>query len=120
RSSDPAASWAAFKTLRTATAPEAVEFLLAELETGDLQTQILAVQALGQLRAASTAPHLLELLRDDDFYGPRTGLYRAIAGAFQDSPPRKKFLACAFPGQPPLRFNIGGACASLPELIGQL
>jgi len=87
---------------------------------GDLNTRINAVQSLGQLRVLQAASKLLELLQDDQLYGPQAGLYRAVANAFQESSGIKKDLVNAFPLPSTTSFNVAGAGTSLPEMMGLL
>src|SRR5688572_3141693 len=98
--------------------PRAIGFLMNALENGDLHTKIHAVQSIGQLRVLQAAPRLLGLLTDDQLYGPRAGLYRAIADAFQEFSGIKKPLANAFPLPSMPSFNVAGAGTSLPEMMG--
>ena len=98
----------------------AVDSLLDALDKGDLNAKVKAVQLLGQLKIVQSAPRLLELLQEEQLYGPRAGLYRAVADAFQEFSGIKKILANAFPLSSTPSFNVGGAGTSLPEMMGML
>lgn len=99
---------------------KAIDFLLDALEKGDLNARINAVQSLGQLRVLQSASKLLDLLQDDQLYGPQAGLYRAVADAFQEFSGIKKDLVNAFPLPSTPSFNVAGAGTSLPGMMGLL
>ena len=124
-SSEPAMRLTAIQALGKFKDPRVLEFLLDMLSRADLQTQTLAVQVLGKLHAEQAAPQLLDLLQGDSsqgdpLYGPRAGLYRAVADAFQEFSGIKKELANAFPVNSKLSFGFSGASRSLAEMMGML
>ena len=119
-SSDPAMRRTALKALGKSKDPRLVQFLLDLLSGSDPEIQTLAVQTLGELHAVQAAPQLLELFQDNQLRGPRAGLYRAIAEAFQEFSGIKKAIANAFPIDSKLSFGVGGASTSLPEMMGML
>ncbi|HET7144902.1 MAG TPA: HEAT repeat domain-containing protein, partial [Anaerolineales bacterium] len=118
--SDPQMREKALHALAQSGDPKSIDILLDVLESGDLNARINAVQSLGRLRVLEAAPKLLNVLRDDQLYGPQAGLYRAVADAFQEFSGVKKSLANAFPLPSTPSFNIAGAGTSLPELMGLL
>jgi HEAT repeat protein len=79
-----------------------------------------AVRALGKLNAVETVTALLDLLTDDELYGPRSGVYHAVTEAFQMFGSIIDEIKDAFPGNYPPMFNMGGAPLSLPETMGLL
>jgi HEAT repeat protein len=97
---------------------QAIPHLLAQLHKGDLTLQIEVVTALGRLKATEAIPDLLGLLEDDNLYGPRTGLYRAVTEAVQQFASIATELKNAFPGKYPAMFNMGGAPLNLPQAMG--
>jgi len=97
-----------------------IDFLLDTLEKDDLNAKVNAVRSLGQLRIVQSAPKLLDLLQEEQLYGPQAGLYRAVADAFQEFSDVKKILANAFPLPSTPSFNVAGAGISLPEMVGLL
>ena len=117
---DPLMREKALRALGQSGDSRAIGFLLDALEMGDLNTRINAVQSLGQLRVPQAASKLLELLQDDQLYGPQAGLYRAVADAFQEFSGVKKDLVNAFPLPSTTSFNVAGAGTSLPEMMGLL
>jgi HEAT repeat protein len=123
--SDPSMRRTAIQALGKSKDPRVVEYLVNMLSGADIEAQILAVQALGQLHAEQAAPQLLALLRDDSsqgdpLHGPRAGLYRAITDAFQEFSGIKKAIANAFPVNSKLSFGVSGATTSLAEMMGML
>jgi len=119
-SDDTAMQRTALKALAKFKDPRALEFLLQVLASSELETQVLAVQALTQLRAVETAPKLLDLLLDDQLFGLRGGLYRAVSDAFQEFSGIKKEIANAFPIDSKLSFNVGGAGMGLAGMMSML
>ena len=119
-STDPQMRRTALTALGKSKDLRAVDFLLEVLTNGDFESQVLAVQSLTVLRAVQSAPKLLDLLQDDSLYGPRAGLYRAVTDALQEFSGLKKALKNAFPLKSTLSFGIGGAGASLAEMMGLL
>jgi len=119
-SSDPAMRRVALTSLGKRNEPQVIEFLLGLLENDDLETQMLAVQALGDLKAVDAAPRLLDLLMDDQLFGPRVGIHRAVCDAFQEFSGIKKEIENAFPVDSKPVFNVGGAPTSLAEMMGML
>jgi HEAT repeat protein len=99
---------------------KAVPHLLGQLSNNDALIQSEAVQALGKLRATETIPALLDLLIDDELYGPRSSIYHAVTNAFQTFSGVTAEINNAFPGNYPAMFNMGGAPFSLPEAMGFL
>jgi hypothetical protein len=92
--------------------------LIDQLNGEDLMLQVEIVSSLGNLGATESIPALLELLRDDEIYGPPMGLYRAVTDAFQQFGGIATELKNAFPGNYPAMFNMGGAPISLPQAMG--
>jgi HEAT repeat protein len=96
----------------------AISHLVSELHSNEPALQSEGIQALSKLRAVETIPELLTLLKDDDLYGPRSGVYRAVTEAFQTFGGISGEIKNAFPGKYPAMFNMGGASISLPEAMG--
>jgi HEAT repeat protein len=117
---DPHMRSKALQALAQSGDSKSIDALLNSLASGDLNARINAVQTLGRLHVVEAAPNLLDLLQDDQLYGPQTGLYRAVADAFQEFSGIQKDLANAFPLPSTLSFNIAGAGTSLPEMMGLL
>jgi len=117
---DPAMGRVALTALGKINEPQVIDFLLGTLTKADLETQILAVEALGKLQAVDTAARLLDLLQDDQLYGPQAGLYRAVCDAFQEFSGIKKDLAEAFPTDSKPVFNVGGMQTDLAGMMGML
>jgi len=63
---------------------------------------------------------MLSLLKDEELYGPRASVYRAVTEAFQTLGGITNEIKNAFPGNYPAMFNMGGAPISLPEAMGLL
>jgi HEAT repeat protein len=76
------------------------------------------IRALSKLGASESIPALLDLLSDEELYGPRSSVYHAIAEAFQVFSGITEEIKNAFPGDYPAMFNMGGASISLPEAMG--
>ena len=110
----------ALNALAKSNAPQAVDFLIGQLASGDMEIQILAVQSLSQLRAVQSASRLLDLLEDEQLLGPRAGLYRAVSDAFQEFSGMKKEVANAFSTKSTISFGVSGATRSLTEMMGML
>ncbi len=100
--------------------PQVIEFLLGLLGNADLETQTLAIQALENLKAVDTAPRLLELLQEDQLFGLRAGIHRAVCDAFQGFSGIKKDLADVFPINSKPLFNVAGAQTDLAGMMGML
>jgi HEAT repeat protein len=98
----------------------AIHPLIGQLENNDPLIQAETVQALGKLRAIESIPALLNLLIDDELYGPRSSIYRAVTEAFQIFGGVTAEITNAFPGNYPPMFNMGGTTFSLPEALGLL
>lgn len=92
--------------------------LIEQLRTGDPLLQSETVRALSKLGASEAIPALLDLLSDDELYGPRSSVYHAVAEAFQIFGCITEEITNAFPGNYPAMFNMGGASLSLPEAMG--
>lgn len=96
----------------------AIPYLIEQLNSYDPTMQSEAVRALGKLDAKETVPILLNLLVDDELYGPYSNLYHAVTEALQMFGGVAKEIKNAFPGNYPAMFNMGGAPISLPEAMG--
>ncbi len=92
--------------------------LIEQLNIDDPLLQCETVRALSKLGATGSIPAMLDLLSDDELYGPRTSVYHAVAEAFQIFGCITDEIRNAFPGRYPAMFNIGGASLSLPEAMG--
>lgn len=99
---------------------QAIPHLTAQLDHSDPLIQSEAVIALGRLGATETVPRLLNLLSDDELYGPRSSVYHAVTEAFQSFGGISQEIKNAFPGKYPPLLNMGGAPISLPEAMGLL
>jgi HEAT repeat protein len=99
---------------------KAIPYLVSQLNINELTLQSKTIQSLGKLGATETIPAMLDLLKDDQLYGPRAGVYHAVTEAFQDFGGIKNEIKNAFPGNYPAVFNMGGAPISLPEAMGLL
>ena len=99
---------------------KAIPYLVSQLNNDEPTLQSEAVQALGKLGAIETIPEMLNLLKDEQLYGRRASVYRAVTEAFQDFGGIKNEIKNAFPGNYPAMFNMGGAQISLPEAMGLL
>lgn len=120
KSQEPGARFTAVHELGKLGDGKAIPHLLAQLENADPLLQSEIVRALGQLNAVQAAPRLLGLLTDDELYGPRSGIYHAVAEAFQIFGNITSEISNAFPGNYPPMFNMGGAALNLPEAMGLL
>jgi HEAT repeat protein len=98
----------------------ATHFLTSMLDCADSGIQALAIQSLGQLGATEAIPRMLGLLQEDALYGPNSGMYHAIADAFQQLSGIKGELENAFPAKFPSLLSITSSAASLPEAISTL
>ena len=98
----------------------AVSYLIRQLQDHNPMIQGEAVRALGALGAIETVPDLLDMLIDDELYGPRSNIYHAVTEAFQLFSGATAEIKNAFPGNYPEMFNIGGAPVSMPEAMGLL
>jgi HEAT repeat protein len=98
----------------------AIPHLLGQLDSPNMLIQSEAVRALGRLSAVDTVPALLDLLVDDELYGPRASIYRAVTDALQLFSGVNDEMKNAFPGNYPPLLNAGGAPMSLPEAMGFL
>lgn len=98
----------------------AIPHLMHQLDHNDPLIQGEAVRALGKLGAIESIPALLDLLIDDELYGPRSHVYHAVTEAFQIFGGATEEIKNAFPGNYPALFNMGGAPFSLPEAMGLL
>jgi HEAT repeat protein len=99
---------------------KAISGLIDQLQHSDPMIQSEAVRALGKLEARETIPALLNLLVDDELYGPHSHLYHAVTEAFHSFGSIAEEIKNAFPGSYPAMFNVGGAPLSLPEAMGLL
>lgn len=120
KSSDPAMRRTALTALGKSADPRAVDVLIESLDSGAVELQTLAVQALGRLRAVRAASKMLNLLKGEVLIGPRAGLNRAVCDTFQEFSGIKKEVADVFPVKSTLSFNLGGAGRSLAEMMGML
>lgn len=120
QSQDPAERLTAIRELGKLGDRRAIPYLIAQLHHSDLMIQSEAVQALGKLKAVETVPTLLGLLADDELYGPRSSVYRAVTEAFQTFGGIADEIRNAFPGNYPPFFNVAGSAISLPEAMGFL
>lgn len=98
----------------------AIPYLIPYLNSGDPISQAEAISALGKLGATEAIPQMLDLLMDDELYGPNSGIYHAVTEAFQMFSGVANEIKNAFPGKYPAMFNMGGAPISLPEAMGLL
>jgi HEAT repeat protein len=97
---------------------KAVRVLIEQLKLDDPLLQSETVRALSKLDAREAIPPMLDLLSDDELYGPRSSVYHAVAEAFQMFGCISEEITNAFPGSYPAMFNMGGASLSLPEAMG--
>ena len=98
----------------------AIPYLVSQLHGDEPNIQSETVRALGKLGATETISAMLSLLKDEDLYGPRASVYRAVTEAFQMLGGITNEIKNAFPGNYPAMFNMGGAPISLPEAMGLL
>jgi HEAT repeat protein len=98
----------------------AIPYLVSQLHSDQPTIQSETVQALGKLGATETISAMLSLLEDEELYGPRASVYRAVTEAFQTLGGITNEIKNAFPGNYPAMFNLGGAPLSLPEAMGLL
>lgn len=99
---------------------KAIPHLMGQLNNSDPMIQGETVRALGKLGAIESIPALLDLLIDDELYGPRSSVYHAVTDAFQNFGGVTEEIKNAFPGNYPAMLNMGGAPFSLPEVMGLL
>lgn len=99
---------------------KAIPHLIVQLNDNTPLIQGEVVRSLGKLGAIETIPALLELLIDDELYGPRSSVYHAVTEAFQNLGGVAAEINNAFPGSYPAMFDMGGAPFSLPEVMGLL
>src|SRR5215216_1630708 len=116
----PASRQVAIQQLGKLTDNRAIPYLIKQLNDNNPTLQSEAVMALGKLQATEAIPALLGLLKDDELYGPNSGLYRAVTESFQLFGGITNEIQNAFPGKYPAMFNMGGAPLSLPEVLGLL
>ncbi|HEX9386726.1 MAG TPA: HEAT repeat domain-containing protein [Anaerolineales bacterium] len=119
-SDEPAARLTAIQEMGRLGDKRAIPYLVSQLNNDNPTTQIEAIQALGKLGAIETISEMLNLLKDDQLYGPHSSLYRAVTEAFQAFGGMANEIKNAFPGNYPAMFNMGGAPISLPEAMGLL
>jgi len=119
-SDEPSARLTAIREMRKLGDKRAIPYLIPHLNSNDPTIQSEAIQALGKLGAIETIPEMLNLLTDDELYGSRSSVYRAITDAFQIFAGITHEVKNAFPGNYPAMFNMGGAAISLPEAMGLL
>ena len=98
----------------------AIPHLINQLKHSDSTLQSEAVHSLGILGATEAIPTMLDLLEDDELYGPRSSVYHAVAEVFQIFGEIGNEIKNAFPGNYPAMLNMGGAPISLPEAMGML
>lgn len=99
---------------------KAVPHLMSQLNNSNPLIQSETVRGLGQLNAKEAIPALLDLLVDDELYGPHSSVYHAVTEAFQKFGGITAEIKNAFPGNYPAMFNMAGAPISLPEAMGFL
>jgi HEAT repeat protein len=99
---------------------QAIPHLMDQLKHNEPLIQGETVRALWKLGAIESIPVLLNLLYDDELYGPRSGVYHAVTEAFQIFSGITEKIKNAFPGNYPPMFNMQGAPFSLPEAMGFL
>jgi len=97
---------------------KAAPILIGQLKIDNPLLQSETVRALSKLAATESIPAMLDLLSDDELYGPRSSVYHAVAEAFQTFGFISDEIKNAFPGNYPAMFNMGGASISLPEAMG--
>jgi len=119
-SNEPSARPTAIREMGKLGEKRAIPYLIPHLSSNDPTTQSAAIEALGKLGAIETIPEMLNLLTDDELYGPRSSIYRAVTEAFQSFGGITNEVKNAFPGNYPAMFNMGGAPISLPEAMGLL
>ena len=119
-SNEPATRLTAIQEMGKLGDKRAIPYLVSQLNNDDPTTQSEAIQALGKLEAIETISEMLGLLKDDQLYGPRSSVYRAVTEAFQVFGGITNDIKNAFPGNYPAMFNMGGAPISLPEAMGAL
>ena len=117
---EPSSRLTAIRELGKLGDKRAVPHLLHQLQSNDSMIQSEAVQSLGKLRATETIPVLVDLLIDDELYGPHSSIYHAVTDAFQSFGGIAAEIKNAFPGTYPPMLNVGGAPISLPEAMGLL
>ena len=119
-SSEPSTRLTAIQEMGKLGDKRAIPYLVSQLSRDDPTIQSEVVQALGKLEATETISAMLDLLKEDDLYGPRASIYRAVTEVFQAFGGVTNEIKNAFPGNYPTMFNMGGAPISLPEAIGLL
>ena len=119
-SQNPSARLNAIRELGRLGNKRAIPYLNRQLQDKDPLIQGEAVRALGTLGAVETIPILLDLLVDDEIYGPHSNVYHAVTDTFQMFAGISDEIKNAFPGNYPAMFSMGGAPISLPEAIGFL
>jgi HEAT repeat protein len=119
-SNEPSVQWSAIREMGNLGDQRAIPYLVGLLHRENTATQSESVQALVKLKATGTISELLDLLKDDDLYGPRASVYRAVTQAFQEFGGTANEIKDAFPGKYPPILNMGGASISLPEAMGLL
>jgi HEAT repeat protein len=117
-SSEPSRRLTAIQEMGKLGDKRAIPYLASQLSHDDPAIQSEVVQALGKLGATETIPAMLNLLKDNELYGPRSSVYRAVTEAFQTFGGITNEIENAFPGNYPAMFNMGGAPISLPEAMG--
>jgi HEAT repeat protein len=119
-SDEPSARLTAIREMGKLGDRRAIPHLISRLDYDDPTAQSEVVQALGKLGATETISEMLDLLKDDELYGPHSSVYRAVTEAFQVFGGITTEIKNAFPGDYPAMFNMGGAPISLPEAMGLL
>lgn len=98
----------------------AIPHLIPQLNSNNPISRAESARALGKLEATEAVPAMLNLLKDDELYGPHSNIYHAVTEAFQMLGGITEEIKNAFPGKYPAVFNMGGASISLPEAMGLL
>jgi HEAT repeat protein len=119
-SDEPAARLTAIQEMGKLGDKRVISHLASQFKNDDPTMQSEAIQALGKLGATETIPDMLNILKDDQLYGPHSSVYRAVTEAFQAFGGITNEIKNAFPGNYPAMFNVGGATISLPEAMGLL
>jgi HEAT repeat protein len=110
----------AIRELGTLGDRRAIPHLIPQLNSNNPISRAESARALGKLGATEAIPAMLNLLKDDELFGPYSNIYHAVTEAFQMLGGLTEEIKNAFPGKYPAMFNMGGASISLPEALGLL